>query len=42
MRFGLHCDATPYTGGITSGARAEVTALGDEIKRGSAHRSLGE
>ena len=31
MRFGLHWGATPYIGGITSGARAEVTALGDEI-----------
>jgi class 3 adenylate cyclase len=31
MRFGLHWGATPYIGGITTGARAEVTALGDEI-----------
>ena len=31
MRFGLHWGATPYIGSIISGARAEVTALGDEI-----------
>ena len=31
MRFGLHWGSTPYIGGITTGARTEVTALGDEI-----------
>jgi len=31
MRFGLHWGATPYIGSIITGARAEVTALGDEI-----------
>jgi class 3 adenylate cyclase len=31
MRFGLHWGATPYIGSIISGARTEVTALGDEI-----------
>ncbi len=31
MRFGLHWGSTPYIGGITTGARTEVTALGDEV-----------
>lgn len=31
MRFGLHWGSAPYIGGITTGARTEVTALGDEI-----------
>ena len=31
MRFGLHWGATLYMGYITSAARTEVTALGDEV-----------
>jgi class 3 adenylate cyclase len=31
MRFGLHWGSSPYLGGITTGARTEVTALGDEV-----------
>lgn len=31
MRFGLHWGSTLYMGIITSGARTEVTALGDEV-----------
>jgi len=31
LRFGLHWGATPYVGAVTTGARAEVTALGDEV-----------
>jgi class 3 adenylate cyclase len=31
MRFGLHWGSGPYIGGITTGARTEVTALGDEV-----------
>jgi class 3 adenylate cyclase len=31
MRFGLHWGFSPYIGGITTGARTEVTALGDEV-----------
>ena len=31
MRFGLHWGSTLYMGNITSAARTEVTALGDEV-----------
>ena len=31
LRFGLHWGATLYVGAITTGGRAEVTALGDEV-----------
>ena len=31
MRFGLHWGFGPYIGGITTGARTEVTAIGDEV-----------
>jgi class 3 adenylate cyclase len=31
VRFGLHWGSTLYIGGISTGARSEVTALGDEI-----------
>ena len=31
LRFGLHWGATLYVGNITTGGRAEVTALGDEV-----------
>lgn len=31
MRFGLHWGSTLYVGGIATGGRAEVTALGDEV-----------
>lgn len=31
MRFGLHWGSTLYIGNITSSARTEVTALGDEV-----------
>ena len=31
MRFGLHWGSTLYIGGITTGARREVTALGEEV-----------
>jgi class 3 adenylate cyclase len=31
LRFGLHWGATLYFGAITTGGRAEVTALGDEV-----------
>jgi len=31
MRFGLHWGSTLYIGSITTGGRAEVTALGDEV-----------
>ena len=35
MRFGLHWGATLYVGQITTGGRAEVTALGDEVNEGA-------
>ncbi len=35
MRFGLHWGATLYVGQITTRARAEVTALGDEVNEGA-------
>jgi class 3 adenylate cyclase len=31
LRFGLHWGATVFVGSIVTGARAEVTALGDEV-----------
>jgi class 3 adenylate cyclase len=31
LRFGLHWGSTLYVGNITTGARTEVTALGDEV-----------
>lgn len=31
LRFGLHWAATAYVGAVTTGGRAEVTALGDEV-----------
>lgn len=31
LRFGLHWAATAYVGSVTTGGRAEVTALGDEV-----------
>ncbi len=31
LRFGLHWGSTLYVGSITTGGRAEVTALGDEV-----------
>ncbi len=31
IRFGLHWGSTLYVGAITTGARSEVTALGDEV-----------
>jgi hypothetical protein len=31
LRFGLHWGSTPYVGNITTAARAEITALGDEV-----------
>ena len=31
LRFGLHWGSTLYVGSITTGARSEVTALGDEV-----------
>ena len=31
LRFGLHWGSTLYVGNITTGARSEVTALGDEV-----------
>ena len=31
MRFGLHWGSTLYVGSISTGGRAEVTALGDEV-----------
>jgi class 3 adenylate cyclase len=35
MRFGLHWAATPYVGQIATGARTEVTALGEEVNEGA-------
>ena len=35
IRFGLHWGATLYVGAITTGARSEVTALGDEVNEGA-------
>jgi class 3 adenylate cyclase len=35
IRFGLHWGSTLYVGAITTGARSEVTALGDEVNEGA-------
>jgi class 3 adenylate cyclase len=35
LRFGLHWGSTVYVGQITTSARSEVTALGDEVNEGA-------
>jgi len=35
LRFGLHWGSTVYMGSINTAARAEVTALGDEVNEGA-------
>jgi class 3 adenylate cyclase len=35
IRSGLHWGSTLYVGAITTGARSEVTALGDEVNEGA-------
>ena len=35
LRFGLHWGTTLYVGAITTAARSEVTALGDEVNEGA-------
>jgi class 3 adenylate cyclase len=35
FRFGLHWGSTVYLGSINTAARAEVTALGDEVNEGA-------
>jgi class 3 adenylate cyclase len=35
IRLGLHWGSTLYVGAITTGARSEVTALGDEVNEGA-------
>jgi len=35
VRFGLHWGSKLYVGAITTGARSEVTALGDEVNEGA-------